>query len=1209
MKRKRILGRIVAFWLIACLFITNTGIEPFKAEAKPNSDVKRYNVLVLDYSDTADFLDNGVQFYTAGTPIKYVQAAAKKFIEDMRDAEGKNYVAIVTYNASATQLSGFSDNYDELLQKIDNLKNPTQDVRDISAGLEKAKELLSQISGSGIRKNVILLSTGMTNTGKYNYTGHYSEATIASQWHNLQTGVHLYAYANNAYTCAKELDSMGVDVYSAGVFQTMTNIPDVGKDIAQFFKITAEELASNPKYFFSADNPDELEFVFGEVVEAIGQDKISGAFSYLSGDSDYTAKFYFNTDYFASDASNFNQSLATMSLCLAMSAFGTQSHGGYDTQYMNAYNLLRDIGFDEDTIKTNKYFTEKPHEDTMGVIVGQRPITVNDEEYVLLAVATRGGGYESEWAGNFTLGSFGNHEGFTAAADEVKRFLDEYINQFPDLKNKKVKLWITGFSRAAATANIVAGDLTRDGGISGMNLEKENIYAYCFEPPMGLNVSEVSSSVIQSYTNIHNIVNPDDLVPRVAMKVWGFTRYGKDENIIPAITTISDKSKYDSMMEFYKNLDNPAVWSTIENDKHVLTNFQAKHIKPAIKAEWPSISGHWEKKQIGLLSFYYYSIDDFDMGSIEAQMWENSNKSMSAFQDDLLTDMCLGFQNRILYSELVEPSVRVLLSIMKGGEPEKCSHAVDYFTEKIRDNALDIACIYISSGCAGVSPLITTYFIDSCMKAGIEIRGYLESGVALSEALDSVVRAICAALITSGGDDFITLCYNAGDIFTAHYPELILAWMMSQDPNYTGDAGDSFVPVTRIIHINCPVDVKVYDITGKLVAAIYNNVPENIEDSLIQAFYTSDGEKQIYLPADAEYHVEIIATGDGKLNYCVDEYSYETYTHVKTVNYYDIPITTGDNLVATVPACNIDEEYNTADGLPVNYVLSKGQEIPANDIRVGVNAEENTFYVSAVSNNKEAGSVSGSGNHVLGSFAQVTANPFDGCTFNGWYLDGQLVSSDNTYRFRVENNVTLEADFSGMLATPENGAYEVKFIENDKGDILEGKDGWYAAGSRIKVHAEPADGYKFSHWTTSGSGYFEAITSNTTIFNAGAANTEITAVFAPIDEACSHSNIEGGEYIENTCTADGSISAIVCEDCNKTLQEEVTIKAKGHRFYNGKCVDCGKKEKSSNKDKYDNDAEETTWNKGLVIGIASGAVALLAIIVAVIVIIHKKRRK
>ena len=57
--------------------------------------VERYTVLGLDISVSSGFLDNGRVFYTADTAIGYVKASARKFMADIQNADGTNYVAVV----------------------------------------------------------------------------------------------------------------------------------------------------------------------------------------------------------------------------------------------------------------------------------------------------------------------------------------------------------------------------------------------------------------------------------------------------------------------------------------------------------------------------------------------------------------------------------------------------------------------------------------------------------------------------------------------------------------------------------------------------------------------------------------------------------------------------------------------------------------------------------------------------------------------------------------------------------------------------------------------------------------------------------------------------------------------------------------------------------------------------------------------------------
>ena len=86
-------------------------------------------------------------------------------------------------------------------------------------------------------------------------------------------------------------------------------------------------------------------------------------------------------------------------------------------------------------------------------------------------------------------------------------------------------MWITGYSRAAATSNLTAAYFDENpNDLPGMvTLTPENIYAYCFETPAGVRNPDNESGL---YDNIFSIVNQHDFVPMVAMRKWGFDRYG-----------------------------------------------------------------------------------------------------------------------------------------------------------------------------------------------------------------------------------------------------------------------------------------------------------------------------------------------------------------------------------------------------------------------------------------------------------------------------------------------------------------------------------------------------------------------------------------------------------------------------------------------------------------------------------------------------------
>lgn len=72
----------------------------------------------------------------------------------------------------------------------------------------------------------------------------------------------------------------------------------------------------------------------------------------------------------------------------------------------------------------------------------------------------------------------------------------------------------------------------------GLTIDPADIYTYTFETPQG-----AVNSDEKNYNNIFNIVNPVDLVPKVAPSKWGFGRYGADR-YFPDASTSSRYSAY-----------------------------------------------------------------------------------------------------------------------------------------------------------------------------------------------------------------------------------------------------------------------------------------------------------------------------------------------------------------------------------------------------------------------------------------------------------------------------------------------------------------------------------------------------------------------------------------------------------------------------------------------------------------------------------------
>lgn len=1057
--------------------------------------VKRYTVLVLDRSGSM-----------GGNPMTSLKKAAVNFCDSVLKADGENYIAVVTYGSASTVLSDFTKDISALKNSINGIT--ATGSTNTNAGFVSADGLLEKIpDDKDTIKNIILMSDGMPNAGTTASTGKYTYKDYSS-----------YTYANAVYNTAASVKTKKTFIYTLGFFHGLTG---ASLDFARRFMRDLQNAG-----YYDVVNPDDLEFIFGDIANDI-INKNTGTFNFPSAATrDFSAEYFYDDEYFSKNASIYNPSLATMSLCFELSAWGSNVDGtkDYTNKSRNAKDLLKQIGFKESDIEVNDFFKQKPSEDSMGVVISHKDIEISGKKYTLLALATRGGGYEAEWAGNFTIGSTGQHEGFKTASDEAYRFLSAYINKHKADFQKDVKFWFAGYSRGGATVNLLAGRLNNEKQIAGINVNKEDLYAYCFEPPMGVQKSETLPE--SNYSNIHNIVNPNDPVPKVAPKYknWDFARYGKDEPVIPSKLTSSNSSNFDEMLDKFKALNtdwsNESIVKVNGKDTHIIDTFQAKKIDPSVKVNY---DGHWEERT-GILGIKYYVwVSNFD---IDAKLVANDNKEMSVFLDNLILSLSKGLGNRKRYEEKLQDAARLAAAEFMGGgyESYKWDKVPDIFSAKLDAHILDIAYTFVFSGMSGVEDIITEYLFESIKEAGIDIKAYGSVPGALGEALKVVVKTVIESIKISGGDDLVTLAENVKKLFPAHYPELCLAWLQMQDVNYTPQGRQLFIiDCYRIVRINCPVDVEAYDSGGKLIAQIKNNVPQEISGSTIFASYNSDGEKLIYLPADEAYKLKIKGTADGKLNYSVNEYSYSSSNFAKIVNFNDISFVNGDEFEALIPKFETNDTLNTGEGSSVKYTLAKNSvALNSNKELNGTDAENAVYTVYTESDNSEGGSTLGGGIYTEGAFAAVKAIAFEKCEFLGWFENDVLVSKEYVYRFKVEKDVNLVAKFKGTRPNPTSGTYDLTITASKGGTIKKGANGKYSEGSRTPLIAVPDSGYKFKNWTSSNGGKFENANSADTIFTMPANECKITANFEYIGGS---SNNNGNTNNNNNSNNNGSSSS------------------------------------------------------------------------------------
>lgn len=113
--------------------------------------------------------------------------------------------------------------------------------------------------------------------------------------------------------------------------------------------------------------------------------------------------------------------------------------------------------------------------------------------------------------------------------------------------------------------------------------------------------------------------------------------------------------------------------------------------------------------------------------------------------------------------------------------------------------------------------------------------------------------------------------------------------------------------------------------------------------------------------------------------------------------------------------------------------------------------------VSLIADPEEFGTVSGAGEYQQGTAITVTAYPNDGCSFAGWYENGELLSDLTQYSFTVEGERTLTAAFEEIVCIVETP------VDPSKGGTVIGA-GEYEYGQTVTLTAEPAEGYEFEGW-------------------------------------------------------------------------------------------------------------------------------------------------
>ncbi len=228
---------------------------------------------------------------------------------------------------------------------------------------------------------------------------------------------------------------------------------------------------------------------------------------------------------FFEDSKAYNSSLSSASLILANTIYSDSAfkYTSEDSKKIKSIKkMLTYHGFTK--VKNYKLKTDYNDDDLSEICIGTKKVTLNKVTKQIVAVVVRGtDGSIEEWSSNFDVGNPDSwdkecHKGFYTAEQRILKYINSYIND--NIKSSSdITYWITGHSRGAAIANILAAEL----------IDSNNeVFAYTFATPATTTNKLAEDS---TYDSIFNIVNPSDIVAYLPFSDWGFKRYGKTINL------------------------------------------------------------------------------------------------------------------------------------------------------------------------------------------------------------------------------------------------------------------------------------------------------------------------------------------------------------------------------------------------------------------------------------------------------------------------------------------------------------------------------------------------------------------------------------------------------------------------------------------------------------------------------------------------------
>ena len=615
----------------------------------------------------------------------------------------------------------------------------------------------------------------------------------------------------------------------------------------------------------------------------------------------------------------YSDSLATTSMSLAVASVSSTREPftaeGYARKSRNVIAFLEDCGFSDITV--NEDYRIKPTKDTLGVVCAHKTITDGGVSYPLLAVIPRSAGYEKEWGNNFVLGASGDAKGFNDGAEKCLAFAKEYLAEHRI--SGDIKVWIAGYSRGAAVANLAGKKLidapSRYLGDT-ITLDSENLYDYTFGTPSA--AAKENNPRDPKYAGIFNTFSLTEISSAMAPADMGFERYGTDR-------IIEDDENYELMLQ-YLSVCSPAIYNDyitqsgpkqfhakklsvtgenigiVNDDDSYIPNDITEYLK-GLCTYMTQIGGgremyaeKYEKSLSGLLG-YYMSLTGEDSDAFLSALLENEDTYYliaalyAYFMNSKLTVNINANKEKALQVAKELVSVAASEDTAESGIEAKVIAKVAakllLYLTKSPDELRSIAADYLTAvmppamDASGAAKEEIALFSD---KAEMESLAHMVSFLMLGNIWQSD-KVEPLNINNEQIKNAATLIGNFDNYLYDHYNEIIISRLKVEDSRYeVAPVTDSQRLGYRRVYVSasdlCGVNGTILDNEGNAVGVVTDGVLTQSNDNWVGFTRTDDG-GFFRIPSGADYQMMLEMPEDKQLQVKIGEYAcYDAQTEI-----------------------------------------------------------------------------------------------------------------------------------------------------------------------------------------------------------------------------------------------------------------------------------------------------------------------------------------